>query len=138
MLVKQIVVPQKFDELLAELSPFREEHLIEPRSSFGLRYQGQIVGWMITHRIAVDTVRYSALFIRPDLQSMGRAIPMLATAIRHQLEDPQVTKAMFIVLSENAAMGKFVHCRLSPYLTGVQQTWKASKVLTLSEVQVAA
>lgn len=121
-----------------ELSPFREEHLIEPRSSFGLRYQEQVVGWMITHRMAVDTVRYSALFVKPALQSVGRAIPLLATAIRRQLEDPQVTKGIFIVLLDNAPMMKFVDRRLSPYLTGIQQTWKASKVLTSSSVLATA
>lgn len=134
-------IDQQRDSVLKypfELCPFREEHLIEPRSSFGLRYQGQVVGWMITHRLAVDTVRYSALFVRPDLQSIGRAIPMLATAIRRQLEDPQVTKGIFIVLLENALMVKFVHRRLSPYLTGIQQAWKSSKVLTLSGVQPTA
>lgn len=134
-------IDQQRDSVLmypAELDPFREEDLIEPRSSFGLRYQGQVVGWMITHRIAVDTVRYSVLFVRPDLQSIGRSIPLLATAIRRQLEDPQVTKAIFIVLLENAPMVKFVHRRLSPYLTEMQQAWKSSKVLTPSGVQATA
>lgn len=132
---------QQRDSILmypSELCPFREEHLIEPRSSFGLRYQGQVVGWMITHRITVDTVRYSALFVRPDLQSIGRAIPLLATAIRRQLEDPQVTKGIFIVLLENAPMVKFVHRRLSPYLIALQQSWKSSKVLALSGVQATS
>ncbi|GAP94803.1 hypothetical protein NIES2104_13200 [Leptolyngbya sp. NIES-2104] len=110
-----------------ELCPFREEHLIEPRFSFGLRHQGQVVGWNIVHRIAVDTVRYSALYVRPDLQPAGRAIPLLATAVRQQIQDRQITKGIFIVLLDNAAMVKFVKHRLSPYLTEIQQTWKASK-----------
>jgi GNAT superfamily N-acetyltransferase len=112
-----------------ELCPFREEHLIEPQISFGLRHQGQVVGWNIVHRIAVDTVRYSALYIRPDLQPAGRAIPLLATAVRQQIKDRQVTKGIFIVLLNNASMIKFVHQRVSPYLTEIHQTWKASKIL---------
>ena len=114
----------------AELCPFREEHLIEPRISFGLRHQGEVVGWNIVHRIAVDTVRYSALYVRPDLQPAGRAIPLLATAVRQQIQERQVTKGIFIVLLDNAAMVNFVHRRLTPYLTEIYQTWKASRVLT--------
>ena len=134
---REMICQQRDSGLMypSELYPFHEENLIEPRSSFGLRYQGQVVGWMITHRLTVDTVRYNALFIRPDLQSIGRAIPLLATAIRCQLEDPQVTKGIFVVLSENTPMVKFVHRRLSPYLSEILQWWKSSKVLTPSKLQ---
>ena len=39
------------------LSPFTEEDIIEPINSLGLRYNHQVVGWMITHRISENTIR---------------------------------------------------------------------------------
>jgi hypothetical protein len=53
------------------LSPFPEEERIEPVSSLGLRFHGQVVGWCITHRMKPDTIRFFRLFIRRDLQPMG-------------------------------------------------------------------
>jgi len=112
-----------------ELSPWKEEEMIEPINSLGLRYEDQVIGWMITHRIALDTVRYTKLFIRQDLQRLGRAIPLLATAIRLQLEVMEETQAVFTVFADNTAMVKFIHKRLAPYLTNIRQSLKASKVL---------
>ena len=39
------------------LFPFTEEDIIEPINSLGLRYNHQVVGWMITHRISENTIR---------------------------------------------------------------------------------
>jgi GNAT superfamily N-acetyltransferase len=111
------------------LSPFQQKETIEPLNSLGLRYQNQVVGWMITHRVAADTVRYTKLFVREDLQPLGRAIPLLATAIRLQLESRETTEAVFTVVANNTPMVRFVYRRLAPYLTSVRQSWGSSKLL---------
>ena len=111
------------------LSPFKEEKIIEPLNSLGLRLQNTIVGWIITHRINSETIRYSSLFVRKDLQSSGRAIPLLATAIKLQLEKSLARKAVFTVVTDNSAMIKFVDKRLSPYLASIRQSWKSYKML---------
>lgn len=40
-----------------ELSPFKHEENLEPLNSLGLRYEGEVVGWVITHRLSPDTIR---------------------------------------------------------------------------------
>jgi hypothetical protein len=98
-----------------QLTPFFQEHLIEPVSSLGLRYQGQIVGWCISLRVAVDTIQYVRLFVREDLQPLGRAISLLANSIyRH--ENTEVNKAKFDVAMHNSKMLRFVQRRMMPYL----------------------
>ena len=36
-------------------------------SSLGLRYRGEVVGWVINHRMDERTVRFTCSFMRRDL-----------------------------------------------------------------------
>jgi GNAT superfamily N-acetyltransferase len=110
------------------LSPWSEEEIIEPLNSLGLRYKNQVVGWMVTHRVAEDTIRYTKMFVREDVQSLGRAISLLATAIKLQLENMQDSKCVCAVFADNTQMIKFVERRLAPHLNSIRRTWGASKV----------
>src|SRR5262249_62225796 len=49
------------------LTPFQEEAIINAATSVGVRRRGEVVAWMITHRIAPDTVRYTANSAPPQL-----------------------------------------------------------------------
>ncbi|MBW4458437.1 MAG: GNAT family N-acetyltransferase [Nostoc indistinguendum CM1-VF10] len=114
------------------LSPFNEEDILEPCNSLGLRYQEQVVGWIITHRVTVNTVRYTSLFVRQDLQRLGRAIPLMFTAFLLQLKIKDATKAIFTVRADNAAMLRFVHKRIAPNLASIRQSMETSKLLNAS------
>ena len=110
------------------LSPFQGELPVEPLNSLGLRYQGEVVGWMATHRIAADTIRYTSLFVRQDLQKMGRAIPLIAEAIKLQLKShvPRYTCATQV---NNQPMVNFVRRRLQPFLTQVRESKQSHRLL---------
>jgi hypothetical protein len=116
------------------LSPWSDEEIIEPLNSLGLRYKDQVVGWMITHRVAEDTIRYTKMFVRKDLQSLGRAISLLAKAIKLQLETMEDSKAVCTVFADNTEMIRFVDKRLAPHLNSMRQSWGASKVFGLDKV----
>ncbi len=109
------------------LSPFDDEKIIEHINSLGLRYHGQVVGWMITHRVAIDTIRYTKLFVKKELQTLGRAIPLLVNAIQLQLEKSEANKAVFTVLYDNQKMINLVNKRLGLYLNLLRQSWQSSK-----------
>ncbi|BAZ31623.1 GCN5-related N-acetyltransferase [Cylindrospermum sp. NIES-4074] len=115
------------------LCPFQEEEIIEQSNSLGLRYKNQVVGWMIAHRVALNAVRYTKLFVKQDLQGIGRAIPLLATAINLHLEHNPNTKAVFTVEADNTLMVKFLYKRLAPYLESIRQSWGSSKSFNLIE-----
>ncbi len=69
------------------VSPFgKEEAILENINSLGLRYNNKVVGWMITHRVAPDTIRYSALYIQREFQYRKEAIILLSKAIKLQKE----------------------------------------------------
>jgi hypothetical protein len=46
-----------------ENSPFIEEEKIEPLTSFCIMREGEPCGWLITHRIREDTIRYTLAYL---------------------------------------------------------------------------
>ena len=111
------------------LSPFTEEDIIEPINSLGLRYNHQVVGWMITHRISENTIRYTILFVKEELQSIGRGIALLARAIKLNLNHPEINQGSFALLINNEKMAKFAERRLKPYLASFRQSFISSKFM---------
>ncbi|HYX08958.1 MAG TPA: GNAT family N-acetyltransferase [Bacteroidales bacterium] len=55
--------------------PFKNERHIETLNSIGLKYQGNIIGWIITYRNQPDSVEYNNLFIHPEYRA-GLTVPV--------------------------------------------------------------
>ncbi|WP_017718806.1 GNAT family N-acetyltransferase [Kamptonema formosum] len=111
------------------LSPFGNAPRIEPLNSLGLRYNGEIVGWMICHRVAPDTIRYSVLYVRERFQKLGRGISLMAEAIKRQIASP-VAYYKCAVSAENPQMLQFLNRRLKPYLSGLSESRQSVKRLS--------
>lgn len=104
------------------LSPFYEEENIEPTNSLGLRYENNVIGWMITHRVAPDTVRYTRLFVKKELQSLGRGLFLLSKSIHLHLEKIEAPKGVFTIEAHNTQMIQIANRRLSPYLSSLRES----------------
>jgi GNAT superfamily N-acetyltransferase len=111
-----------------DLLPFIQEENFEPLNSLGLRYQGEVVGWMINHRLAPDTIRYTCGFLRPDLQKMGRFIPLLANAIQLQAK-ANIINGIWTVSVKRPSMVNFIKKRMAPYLTSFKESKESCKFL---------
>jgi GNAT superfamily N-acetyltransferase len=119
------------DPLIKKFNPFVESHKLESLNSLGLRYKDEVVGWMLTHRIAPDTIRYTQMFVDPALQPLSRSLIMLATAMNIQIKTaPDAPKATCRVDIDNYPMVNFVERRLAPHLDNLKYAWRASKLLT--------
>lgn len=121
-----------------DLYPFQLEENLETLNSLGLRYQGQVVGWMITHRLAPDTIRYSFGFIRQDLQKMGRLIFLIANAVQLQINAETIPNMICAVSCDRAPMMQFVSKHMAPYLTTIEQTRGCYKLLVQTSNQPTA
>jgi GNAT superfamily N-acetyltransferase len=98
------------------LSPFNEPERIEPLNSLGLRYRGSVAGWMLTHRIAAETLRYTSLFVRPEVPAKGVGFAMVVEAVRRHLASPGEDRfAVFGVHAVNPLIG-FLRRRVLPHL----------------------
>lgn len=120
------------------LSPFAEEATIEPLNSLGLHRGGRIEGWMITHRIAPDGVRYTKLFLRPGSRAAGHGLLLSGLAVRRHAESGLAAAAprCFCDLEAgNLVMWNFFRKRLRPYVTFAAVTKGSHKVLSPARQQ---
>ncbi len=128
--IQSIKSQMQTHSLTRRFNPFTEEHKIEPINSLGLRHKDQVIGWMINHRIAPDTIRYTQMYVHPDYQPLSRSILLLAKAIELQYKEaPEATKATCMVKIDNTPMVNFVHRRLAPYIENIRHSWRVSKTL---------
>lgn len=111
----------------AIISPFKEEKNIEPMNSLGLRYEGHVVGWLITHRMDQDTIRYSSLFIERPFHFHGIAMKLLASSILRHLQAR--TKYAYLevpLIQVHPSWVRFIEKRIVPHATSVvrlKQYW---------------
>ena len=114
------------------LMPFKYEPSMEPLNSVGLRYRGQVVGWVITQRFRTDTICYSCSYIRPDLQRRGRIIPLYAEAIRRHCTRPEIPNATWVVPYIHEGMVQFVQHRMAAYMTSIDEFRRSLKSLDVT------
>jgi GNAT superfamily N-acetyltransferase len=117
-----------------ELSPFFGRQEFEATNSLGLRYQGEIVGWMLTRRLAAGLILYDRLFVRQAFQRTGRGISLLAESIKRQYahEGHLPDKGgVWLTQAGNLPMVRFIKRRMAPYLTSILETNESYKELSL-------
>lgn len=112
-----------------QISPLNDDYPIDQITSFGLRYEDQIIGWLLTQRIAEDTIKYTALYINPLYKSKGIAIRLLVNSIKRQVKN-KITWGIFDVNPKQVddRWMKFVYKRLVPYThhtVHIKKSWKS-------------
>jgi GNAT superfamily N-acetyltransferase len=58
----------------------------EPVSSVGARYRGEVVGWVLNHRVSPEVVRFTCSFMRKDISRRGRIVPLYQESLRRMAE----------------------------------------------------
>jgi GNAT superfamily N-acetyltransferase len=123
---------EKTSSVPQDLFPFQCDNDLEPLNSLGVRYKGKVVGWLITHRLDIDTIRYTCAFIRQDLQKMARIIPLYVRAIQIQ-DKASISRIVFTTPYIHASMVRFVHKHVAPYSTFIGESKISSKKLSDTE-----
>ena len=104
------------------LSPFFEEASMEHMNSLGLRHEGRVIGWIITHRTSPNTIRYTRLHLDYDPRFRGCSPALLAASINLHLAYVNLRglrdrlEAVWAINPTNAPMMRFAERRLKPYL----------------------
>jgi GNAT superfamily N-acetyltransferase len=120
---------ETFPWIPQELNPFQHEENLEPLNSLGLRYEGEVVGWVITHRFSPDTIRYTCSYIRPDLQKVGRILSLYAESIKLQGAKPEIPNAIWTVPFKFKSMASFVKKRMGEYMDSIEESRGSFKSL---------
>jgi GNAT superfamily N-acetyltransferase len=100
------------------LDPLVHEKDFEPLTSIALRARsGELVGWLITHRLDDLVIRYTCSFLRPELQGMARIVGLYIEATRRQTAalGPK-TSAVWTIPVIHPRMAAFARRRMAPWL----------------------
>lgn len=111
-----------------DLNPFDFEADCDPRTSLGLRHRGEVVGWVLTHVTAEDTLRYTCSYLHPDLQKMARLVPVYEEVMRRSAP-LGLTRGTWTVPYHHPRMVAFVTRWIAPFADAVGQTRSVRKRL---------
>lgn len=112
------------------VSPMGEEENIDFYSSLALLNGEEVVGWMVNHLYAPDTVRYSALYIDKEYRMSGAGIALLAASIGLNQTGPYPLAIFEINLMEiDPSWRRFVRKRLKPSAEGIDKIYVSTKLL---------
>ena len=105
---------------------------LTPQTSFGLRTQTEFVGWMTTHFIQSDLLRYSCLFVKKEHLSKGASISLIAHTVREHYKVFKETKprALFAVRADYKMMHYMMMRKLAPYSFKIEQGMVAKKAFS--------
>jgi hypothetical protein len=112
------------------LSPFQKDP-DHPRSvCHGLRANGEVVGWLITHRLAPTVVRYTWGYVRPDVARRGAYLLLIHAAASHHRTCPGI-QVLWTVPVWAVEMARFVQRRLAPWMCSVAEVRECCRTLGL-------
>ncbi len=112
----------------AALNPFQLAHILEPTTSFGLRQEGRVVGWVVRHKVKPDTLQCTALVAHTGAP-FGCGLALLRHTIATQV-GLGIPKSSYMIDGTNHKMIAFMRRRLAPYGMTEAQNRVAEKRLT--------
>ncbi len=89
------------------LSPFTYEKTINPITSLALKYQDEVIGWVISHLIAPDLNEFTSLFIDSQHRSYKMAHLLMRETINRQFKQG-ISKFLITSTSDNYVMSRFL------------------------------
>jgi GNAT superfamily N-acetyltransferase len=122
----------KTDNLWRKFNPFDAENLTDPISSYGVRYEGRVVGWCISHNMVPNHITCANMFVATECILRPRiALAMVAQAINSGFEFG-CPKASFRTETSNAPMLKFIERWLTPYIETKLRIWSSQRIVEIN------
>jgi len=100
----------------------------DPDSSVGARLHGEVVAWVLNHRVAPGVVRFTCSFMRKDISRRGRIIPLYRESLR-RLVASGCHQATFVTPVVYPNMIRFIQRWLVPIADFVGETRGSRKRL---------
>jgi GNAT superfamily N-acetyltransferase len=111
----------------ADLEPWRCDQNVDVVSSVGLRKGGEVVGWVINHRMRPDLVAFTVSYMRPDLARRGAIFSLYVESLK-RLQGTGVT-CTYVTDASFESMARFTLRRVAPYVSFCGETRGISKDL---------
>ena len=113
-----------------DLSPFgRPTEAWDPETSLGLRYHGEIVGWVLNVREAPLQLLIEILFVDPPLQRLGKGF-MLIGEVTRRCWQIGMQDMYWRAAPDNEPMLRWSRKAFTNVLTAEFEEWYSAKVLS--------
>lgn len=111
------------------LAPWRfEGGELDPVSSLAARRGGEVVGWVLNHRVSPGVVRFTCSFLRKDLSRRGRIVPLYRESLA-RLEQAGCRLCTFVTPVEYDGMIGFIRRWIAPVAEFLAETRGSRKPL---------
>ena len=117
-LQERITMAEK-GQLAAPWDPDDEDYQWKPAAQYSrlVCHKGEIIGWLITHFVSYDCLRYAKLWVDPGWENSGASLAMLASVMRsaHFSDDEDVIqKGCFISHPTNHELHHWIKKQFRP------------------------
>jgi GNAT superfamily N-acetyltransferase len=129
----RLILSQKLAPWIAKgLEPWKHDaHGFCEISSLGVRHEGEVVGWVVNHRVSFDTVRFTCSFVRKGLlRRQGRSMPLFRTSIERLRDSGSCRYCTFITPVQYGTMVSFIQRRCSSWVSYTGESRGATKLLS--------
>lgn len=111
----------------ASISPFYEESMRDANLSLVVRDQGEIIGWIILHRIESDTIRFSTFYVERDFRGSNVSAWLLVRAIQLAQQTKYLNAIFEFNLEQvDRAWIAFVKKRLAPFAAQTERVFQVA------------
>ncbi len=97
-------------------------------TSLGMRFEGDVVAWIVNHPISASTLRITCSFIRGDFGRRGRIVPLWAESFRRLPLTPY-SRCSFTTPLYHRGMIAFVTRWCGPWVSFLGETRGSTKLL---------
>lgn len=106
-----------------------DQSRLDAASSLAILLDGEIVGWVLNHRIDEKTIRFTCSFLRRDLSRRARIVPAYTESIL-RAEAAGYERGLFTVPKHHTSMVAFVERWCAPWFGFVGHTLGVAKALS--------
>jgi GNAT superfamily N-acetyltransferase len=110
------------------LNPFNLDIKMQSSNSLGLRFKGEIIGWIIVQKLSNNSLNYARLFVCRDFQDTGKIIILLSEAIKIQANE-KISYGCFSFDMDNKKMKLFYEKRFKPFVNKTNEKMYSFKIL---------
>ncbi|MBT5658892.1 MAG: GNAT family N-acetyltransferase [Rhodospirillaceae bacterium] len=109
--------------------PFAREDDCHKDTSLALMKGDEVVGWVITHVIGEEVLRWTISFVSPDLQSIGRILPLWWEVAQRQAKLTNLKRFTWGVPVAHPRMLRFAQTRMKPWLQSMSYAVTMHKMI---------
>jgi len=126
---KNLIMNQRVaGSVTPDVDPFQAAEKCLPELSVGLRHQGQLVGWMITHKVSNETLQRTCVYLDPEFRKNNLALALSANVIKLQLKS-DYPKAIFQIHTGKQKMISYFEKFLKEYQDTIVDIFWSTKNL---------